>query len=181
MPTDGESCTGTIGPCTYGDHTLIQCRTSAGCGNGKWTVTPPPAACTQLEPACLTNSCGLNVTCENGAWKWEYKDDPLCKRVCASPDTPIATPLGERPIAELRPGDVVYSVDHDAIVAVPLTRVRRAYRANESDSLQVRLDVRHPACFGHRSILRCRGAHGEHAEIGNRAEASAMSSRGRSA
>jgi len=37
---------------------------------------------------------------------------------CASPDTPIATPDGERPIAELREGDLVYSVDGGAIVPV---------------------------------------------------------------
>src|ERR1041385_9207952 len=52
MPTDGASCTGTIGPCTYGDHALPYCRASAGCGNGKWTVTPVPTACTQLSPGC---------------------------------------------------------------------------------------------------------------------------------
>lgn len=212
MPTDGASCTGTIGPCTYGDHPITYCRATAGCGNGKWTVTPVPAACTQLEAgcpssapngacdapntlscnyqtascgcapccdvpgcavfcggqpqgtkvwgcssppvgnqycpgvipnqgvacelpsgtACLTNPCGLNVTCENGAWKWEYKTDFTCNRVCASPDTPIATPEGERPIAELRPGDVVYSVDHDAIVAVPIARVRQVHVENHS-------------------------------------------------
>jgi hypothetical protein len=48
---------------------------------------------------------------------------PTCD--CAAPDTPIATPAGERPIASLRVGDLVYSVDHDAIVAVPLRRVHR--------------------------------------------------------
>jgi hypothetical protein len=37
----------------------------------------------------------------------------------------IATPLGERRIADLVPGDLVYSVDHDAIVAVALARVSR--------------------------------------------------------
>jgi len=211
-PTDGAPCTGMIGPCTYGDHPLTYCRATAGCANGKWTVTPLPAACTQLAPgcpssaptgvcdapqtssciyqtasctcavccsapgcntlcgnepqgskvwgcapalvgnencpgvtpnngaacelpsgaACLTNTCGLNVTCENGAWKWEYKNDFTCQRVCASPDTPIATPEGERAIAELRPGDLVYSVDHDAIVAVPIANVRRVHVENHS-------------------------------------------------
>jgi hypothetical protein len=43
--------------------------------------------------------------------------------ICASPTTPIATPTGEHPIAELRVGDLVYSVDNGAIVAVPITRV----------------------------------------------------------
>jgi hypothetical protein len=44
---------------------------------------------------------------------------------CASPDTPIATPSGERPIADLVPGDLVYSVEHDAVVVVPILRVNR--------------------------------------------------------
>ena len=43
--------------------------------------------------------------------------------MCAAPDTPIATPFGERPIAELRVGDLVYSVDEGAIVAVPIARI----------------------------------------------------------
>jgi hypothetical protein len=42
--------------------------------------------------------------------------------ICAAPDTPIATPLGERAIAELRVGDLVYSVDDTGIVAVPIAR-----------------------------------------------------------
>lgn len=46
-----------------------------------------------------------------------------CK--CASPDTPIATPHGERKIAELRVGDLVYSVDGEGIRAVPIVRVNR--------------------------------------------------------
>ena len=48
---------------------------------------------------------------------------PLCK--CASPDTPIATPRGDRAIASLRVGDLVYSVNHDAIEAVPIARTER--------------------------------------------------------
>src|SRR5260370_42561738 len=37
----------------------------------------------------------------------------------------MATPDGDRPIASLRVGDLVYSVDHEAIVAVPLVLVGR--------------------------------------------------------
>jgi hypothetical protein len=44
---------------------------------------------------------------------------------CASADTPIATPRGDVPIAELGLGDLVYSVDRDAIVAVPLVALQR--------------------------------------------------------
>jgi hypothetical protein len=49
--------------------------------------------------------------------------DPLA--VCAAPDTPVATPDGDRPMADLAVGDLVYSVHERAIVAVPLTRVHQ--------------------------------------------------------
>ena len=45
--------------------------------------------------------------------------------VCASPDTPIATPTGDRAIADIRAGDVVYSVDHEAIRPVVVVRVSK--------------------------------------------------------
>jgi hypothetical protein len=50
--------------------------------------------------------------------------------ICASPDTPIATPDGERPIAELREGDLVYSMDKGNIVPVPLAQVGRTAVTN---------------------------------------------------
>jgi len=40
--------------------------------------------------------------------------------ICAAPGTPVATPGGERPIAELRAGDLVYSLQDGAVVAVPV-------------------------------------------------------------
>jgi len=42
--------------------------------------------------------------------------------ICAAPDTPVATPSGERRLAELRPGDQVFSVHDGAVVAVPVVR-----------------------------------------------------------
>jgi hypothetical protein len=59
------------------------------------------------------------IVCDGGVWQWQQG---LCP-ICAAPDTPIATPDGERPIASLRVGDLVYSVDNEAIVAVPIERV----------------------------------------------------------
>jgi hypothetical protein len=44
---------------------------------------------------------------------------------CASPETRIATPGGERRIADLVPGDLVYSQDRSALRAVPVVRVRQ--------------------------------------------------------
>jgi hypothetical protein len=43
--------------------------------------------------------------------------------ICAAPTTKIATPAGEREIAELRVGDLVYSVDDGAIVTVPIVQL----------------------------------------------------------
>ena len=45
--------------------------------------------------------------------------------VCASPTTPVATPVGDRPIADLEVGDLVYSIDHSSLAVVPIKRVHR--------------------------------------------------------
>jgi hypothetical protein len=51
--------------------------------------------------------------------------------ICASPDTPIATPTGERPISSLNVGDLVYSTTAFGIVAVPvLQATRQAVRSH---------------------------------------------------
>jgi hypothetical protein len=70
---------------------------------------------------------------------------------CAAPETPIATPSGDRPIAELRPGDLVYSIHHEAIVAVPLRRVNatpvqnhRMLRLELDDGAVIELSPGHP-------------------------------------
>jgi hypothetical protein len=44
---------------------------------------------------------------------------------CAASDTPIATVDGDRPIASLRPSDLVYSADRQALRLVPLLRVSK--------------------------------------------------------
>ena len=45
--------------------------------------------------------------------------------VCASPDTMIATPSGERAIADLQVGDLVFSADEGALRVVPLVEVHQ--------------------------------------------------------
>jgi hypothetical protein len=75
--------------------------------------------------------------------------------VCASSDTPIATPNGDRAVAELRVGDLVYSVDHDAIRAVPIARAQHVHVEHHS-VLRIVLDggavleisPRHPMANG---------------------------------
>jgi hypothetical protein len=74
--------------------------------------------CCEVNLSITTYQCidpGSGVTCPVGC--------PQC--VCASPDTPIATPHGDRAIATLAVGDVVYSVDDGHVVAVPIVLVHR--------------------------------------------------------
>jgi hypothetical protein len=78
---------------------------------------------------------------------------PLCK--CASPDTPIATPSGERAIASLRVGDLVYSADHNAVRAVPILRVERTpARAHQvvrvvlASGVELEISAGHPTADG---------------------------------
>jgi hypothetical protein len=69
-------------------------------------------------PVALPTECATPTaegTCPRGCL--------LCE--CASPDTPIATPEGERSIASLAVGDLVYSVDGAAIRPVPVSRTSR--------------------------------------------------------
>ena len=75
--------------------------------------------------------------------------------VCASPDTPIATPHGDVPIASLQVGDVVYSVDHQAIrPAVILRAVHREVVHHHvmlitlADGTQLRISAPHPTADG---------------------------------
>ena len=58
--------------------------------------------------------------------------------VCASPDTMIATPSGERRIDEIIVGDLVYSSDHGALVAV---HVRGTARTPVFDHRVVRVTL----------------------------------------
>jgi hypothetical protein len=45
--------------------------------------------------------------------------------ICASPDTPIATPSGDIAMRALATGDLVYSIDQGQIVAVPIRATNR--------------------------------------------------------
>jgi hypothetical protein len=74
---------------------------------------------------------------------------------CASPDTLVATPDGERPIATLRPGDLVISLDRGELRAVPLLAVHRqpvtghrVVRITLSTGRVVEMSERHPTVDG---------------------------------
>lgn len=132
--------------------------------------TPPCGgiACPSSEFCCGTECCAAGQICctvpgpVTTGPKCQAPDpvtmtcDKGCTGcVCASPDTPIATPLGSRPISELAAGDLVYSVDHEAIVAVPVLRTHRApvhdhhvVRVTLESGAVLEISPRHPTADG---------------------------------
>jgi hypothetical protein len=75
--------------------------------------------------------------------------------ICASPDTSIATPSGEVPIADLNEGDLIYSVEGEAIVTVPVLRTastpvvdHQVLRVTLDDGRTLELSPRHPLADG---------------------------------
>ncbi len=119
---DGEQCL--CSACEGGSEYPI----CMGIDPPEWACGFPPAGCPSTIPqagaACEVAglscgpSCELEVVCENGTWIWRQGQCPIC----AAPSTPIATPDGERAIATLHAGDLVYSVEGEAIVVVPILR-----------------------------------------------------------
>ena len=114
-----------------------KCVTEGYCGDGKCTTPVCGTTCssgTCCGPSCCT---GQQICCES---QGPVSRAPYCTLpneqgscppgcapacVCASPDTRLATPQGERRIADIAAGDLVYSVDHGAVVAVPVVALRR--------------------------------------------------------
>ena len=90
------------------------------CGPGMCRLDPSGPCGVPGGPLGSGDAGELSGCCGCGA-------DGLCNArcACASPETPIGTPGGDRPIASLAVGDLVYSVHHGRVVAVPLLRVQR--------------------------------------------------------
>jgi hypothetical protein len=108
------------------------------CDNGTCGQAPcdPNTTCVGITNCCGNNCCDMGQLCcvvpvgPVGPPMCTAPVDGTCPpgnpgAVCAAPDTHIATPSGERPIAELKEGDLVYSVDGGVVQAVPLVRVSR--------------------------------------------------------
>jgi len=123
-------------------------------------VVPNDGTPCDLPPgtACPPAYCGssFTVVCIGGRWRWTHDPSAPCP-ICASPDTPIATPAGERPLADLRPGDLVYSVDGGAIRAVTVARVGRTavvhhhvVRVTTADGRRLEISAGHPTADGRR-------------------------------
>jgi hypothetical protein len=137
-PASGSTCDDTSLACWYADGVHCWCSECQGgspypncqiIDPPEWACASPPEGCPDTIPqagdscseeglSCGPN-CELQVICEDGAFVWKQGDCPIC----ASPTTPVATPRGEVPIAMLRVGDLVYSIDGEGVAAVPLRRV----------------------------------------------------------
>jgi hypothetical protein len=143
----GTACSPDAGPDAAGG---VACGT-ATCGanevccigcDGAGTCGPPGTVCTGIScppdagtSACAPGTCVVSPErgCEapsgpTGNGCCECAADGTCANPCrcASPDTRIATADGERTIASLLPGDLVYSADHGALVLVPIAEVHRS-------------------------------------------------------
>ncbi len=119
----GNECTGRFPFCDAGTCGAPTCSAGTTCGGNEQCCGGD--CCTTGElccdvpggpvgglPRCMPPVMG---TCPQGC--------PNCP--CASPSTPIATPDGERPISEISPGDLVYSVEGEGIEAVPVAQVQK--------------------------------------------------------
>jgi hypothetical protein len=121
------------------------------CNNGKCDKPPcqgPTCAagtncceadcCKAGELCCEVNAGASRIACTPATAKGTC---PLgCAQcVCTAPSTPIATPTGERAISELKVGDLVYSVDHGALKAVPIVLTNRVRVTGAHQMVQVRL------------------------------------------
>ena len=139
------------------------------CDNGVCGKPPCSAGstCDVGELCCGTKCCTTGQLCcevpgpiEMGPSCAPPSSDGTCAKgclgcVCASPDTPIATPMGERMIADLVAGDLVYTVRGQAVVVAPILRVNKI-AAHDHHVVRVTLDSgrvleispRHPTAEG---------------------------------
>lgn len=168
----GTYCGGTCPDGTKCDHG--PCGDGATCQEG--CVKPPcSTSCASGSQCCGSSCCSAGQLCCDtrgpGGGTVMGCTDPtdqgtcplgclLC--VCASPDTPVATPTGNRPIASLRVGDAVYSVDDYAVKAVPILRINRVASPNHhvsritlANGATLEISGRHPTADG-RSIADLR-------------------------
>ena len=121
------------------------------CNNGKCEQPPcQGVTCTGSTTCCESECCNEGELCCNvnaGASRtacFPATDKGTCplgcaQCVCTAPDTPIATPSGERAISELKVGDLVYSVHHGQLIAVPVILTNRVPVTGTHHMVEVRL------------------------------------------
>lgn len=117
---EGHACDDT-GRCT-----ALQCPDAWTCESN---FDCDPGAAEADVHGCARRTCSTDGECDCGACvTGACHDGPGACRpdcACAAPDTLVATPGGERAIADLRMGDLVFSVDREGVIAVPIVRTNR--------------------------------------------------------
>ena len=102
------------------------------------------------DAGCYCTLC-LGAMCESSPGQVTCTEEAIC----AAADTPIATAGGDRPIASIHVGDLVYSADHGALRLVPVARVGRVavfhhhvVELSLSNGSVLRLSAGHPMADG---------------------------------
>jgi hypothetical protein len=123
------------------------------CNNGKCDKAPcQGVTCTGTTTCCEAECCKSNELCCNvnaGASRTACTpatDKGTCplgcaQCVCTAPNTPIATPSGERAISELKVGDLVYSLHHGKLAVVPIILTNRVPVTGAHYMVEVRLST----------------------------------------
>ena len=163
QPCAGKSCGDSCAVCDPADPNCVEtadvkaCDPSGECVSAGGVECPQPQSC-ELSGA---NTCGAGqVCCALGRCGPVVQDEGVCEAadpatgqcepcecasrpggcpVCNSPDTPILTPSGEVPIAELREGDLVLSMHGGEVVAVPVLATRQ-HRVFDHAVVRIELD-----------------------------------------
>jgi hypothetical protein len=122
-----------------------------GGGGGTFSCAANPCDGSTDDPC----KCGICTNAQCSAVRAQVTC--TLEAVCASGDTPIATADGERPIASIRPGDMVYSADHGALRLVPVLEVGRTAVFHHqvialrlSNGAELRMSAGHPLADGRR-------------------------------
>lgn len=156
-PGGGGACSPFGLGCDYPTGDYCECTSGCNIEYPSCPITPPPDAWYCWAPPSLPAGCptfypNLGSVCALPAnTDCRYRCDvvALCSAdgvwvpgpnrcpKCNAPDTPIATPDGNRPIASLVPGDLVYSIHRGQIVIVPIAETGR--QAAQRDHRVVRL------------------------------------------
>ena len=158
----------------------------AACASDEICIRGRCAGCCDLPPACIkmptgcagapacgcfaTDPCGGCTRCQSVEADGIHCGECMCK--CSAPWTLIDTPDGPRRIADLRIGDLVYSVHRGARCVVPLSRVgRRAVsghaivRVTLGGGATVEMSGSHPTADGRTFATLSVGTHLGDAEI----------------
>ncbi len=146
----------------------VKCTGKTYCGGGQCVEPPCTGTCSNGATCCGGGCCTQGQLCcdpqgplDRGPTCVSPSEQgtcpvgcaPLC--ICASPDTPIATPGGDRAIATLRVGDLVYSVDQGHLKIVRLLRINRTpvqhhsvVRVELATGVVLNISGRHPTADG---------------------------------